>query len=59
MRLHDPLKSSNTESAWWTASAGDLLGETKNEAAMHRFCGPLLTGAVPDYNVSFSSGTSL
>ncbi|WP_161954119.1 hypothetical protein [Candidatus Methylomirabilis limnetica] len=48
MRLHDPLKFVPTEPAWWTASAGHLLGEKENEAAMNRFPGPLLTYVVPD-----------
>lgn len=49
-RLHDPLKFVPTEPAWWTASAGDLLGQKENEAAMNRFPGPLLAGVVPDYD---------
>jgi hypothetical protein len=48
--VHDPLKFVPTEPAWWTASAGHLLGEKENEAAMNRFPEPLLTGVVPDYD---------
>jgi hypothetical protein len=49
-RLHDLLTFVPTEPAWWTASAGHLLGEKEKEAAMNRFPGPLLAGVVPDYN---------
>jgi len=52
-RLHDPLKFVPTEPTWWTASAGHLVGEKENEAAMNRFPTSLLTGVVTDYNAFF------